>query len=197
MLPANLHLESCMASCPKVLLSQAEIFKLDSDHVTLLLKMPPKWLTLKISSQPTRTFRFGPCWSPYASLCLFCHPHPLLYHLHHVTPAPGSSWPQRRGLSWMFSLVLHSGVSPSVVTSLFSNKALLPWYFGTQYPVFFFFKALITGFPVSLVVKNPLANAGATGDGVSIPESGRSPGGWNDNPLQYSCWDTPMDRGAS
>ena len=31
------------------------------------------------------------------------------------------------------------------------------------------------GFPVSLVVKNPLANAGATGDGVSIPESGRSP----------------------
>ena len=53
------------------------------------------------------------------------------------------------------------------------------------------------GFPVSLVVKNPLANAGATGDGVSIPESGRSPGGGNANPLQYSCWDTPMDRGAS
>ena len=78
---------------------------------------------------------------------------------------------------------LHSGVSPSVVTSLFSNKALLPWYFGTQYPVFFFFKALITGFPVSLVVKNPLANAGATGDGVSIPESGRSPGEGNGNPL--------------
>ena len=33
------------------------------------------------------------------------------------------------------------------------------------------------------LVKNPLANAGDT---ASVPESGRSPGGGNDNPLQYS-----------
>ena len=30
----------------------------------------------------------------------------------------------------------------------------------------------------------------------SIPGSGRSPGGGHDNPLQYSCLENPMDRGA-
>ena len=44
------------------------------------------------------------------------------------------------------------------------------------------------------VVKNPPANAGDTGDLVLIPRSGRSPGGGN--PLQYSCLENPMDRGA-
>ena len=29
-----------------------------------------------------------------------------------------------------------------------------------------------------------------------IPGSGRSPGGGNGNPLQYSCLENPMDRGA-
>ena len=29
-----------------------------------------------------------------------------------------------------------------------------------------------------------------------IPRSGRSPGEGNDNPLQYSCLETPMDRGV-
>ena len=33
-------------------------------------------------------------------------------------------------------------------------------------------------------------------DRGSIPESGRSPGEGNDNPLQYSCLKNPMDRGA-
>jgi len=43
------------------------------------------------------------------------------------------------------------------------------------------------------VVKNPPANAGDVG---SIPGSGRSPGEGNGNPLQYSCWENSMDRGA-
>ena len=34
------------------------------------------------------------------------------------------------------------------------------------------------------------------GDKGSIPGSGRSPGEWNGNPLQYSCLENPMDRGA-
>ena len=34
------------------------------------------------------------------------------------------------------------------------------------------------------------------GDPVSIPGSGRSPGGGNSKPLQYSCLETPMDREA-
>ena len=45
---------------------------------------------------------------------------------------------------------------------------------------------------VALEVKNPLANAGDSGDSGSIPGSGRSPGGGNGNPLQYSCPENPM-----
>ena len=46
------------------------------------------------------------------------------------------------------------------------------------------------------VVGNLLANAGDTGDADSIPGSGRPPGEGNSKPLQYSCLENPMDRGA-
>ena len=49
------------------------------------------------------------------------------------------------------------------------------------------------GFPSGSVVKNPPANAGDLG---SIPGPGRSPGGGNGHPLQYSCLENSMDRGA-
>ena len=49
------------------------------------------------------------------------------------------------------------------------------------------------GFPSGSLVKNLPANAG---DLDSTPGSGRSPGEGNDNPLQYSCLENPMDRGA-
>ena len=49
---------------------------------------------------------------------------------------------------------------------------------------------------VALVVKNPLANTGDVRDVGSIPESGRCPGEGNGNPLQYSCLENPMDKGA-
>ena len=49
---------------------------------------------------------------------------------------------------------------------------------------------------VTLVVKNPPANAEDLRDVGSIPGSGRSPGGGHGNPLQYSCLENPMDRGA-
>ena len=48
------------------------------------------------------------------------------------------------------------------------------------------------GFPGGSMVKNPPVNAGVVG---SIPDSERSPGGGNDNLLQYSCLENPMDRG--
>ena len=44
--------------------------------------------------------------------------------------------------------------------------------------------------------ENLPANAGATGDMVSIPGSERSPGGGNGNSLHYSCLGNSMDRGA-
>ena len=47
-----------------------------------------------------------------------------------------------------------------------------------------------------LVVKSPPANAGDVRDADSIPGLGRFTGGGHDNPLQYCCWETLMDRGA-
>ena len=49
---------------------------------------------------------------------------------------------------------------------------------------------------VVLVVKNPPASAGDIRDAGLIPESGRSPAGGHGNPLQYSCLENSMDRGA-
>ena len=47
-----------------------------------------------------------------------------------------------------------------------------------------------------LVVKNLAADAGVAGEAGSIPGLGRSSGGGNGNPLQYSCLENPIDRGA-
>jgi len=52
------------------------------------------------------------------------------------------------------------------------------------------------GFSGGAEVKNPPANTGDTRDSGSILGSGRSPGEGNGNPLQYSCLENPMDRGA-
>ena len=49
------------------------------------------------------------------------------------------------------------------------------------------------GLPSDSVVKNQPANAGDAG---MIPGSERSPGEGKDNPLQYSCLENSMDRGA-
>ena len=46
------------------------------------------------------------------------------------------------------------------------------------------------------MVKNPPANAGDAGDKGLIPGWGRPPGGGHGNPLQYSCLENSMDRGA-
>ena len=49
---------------------------------------------------------------------------------------------------------------------------------------------------VALAVKNPPASAGEVRDVGSIPGSGRSLGGGHGDPLQYSCLENSMDRGA-
>ena len=46
------------------------------------------------------------------------------------------------------------------------------------------------------MVKNLPANAGNTGDTGSVPELGRSLGEGDSSPLQYSCLENSMDRGA-
>ena len=54
-------------------------------------------------------------------------------------------------------------------------------------------KQSTTTFPGDSVVKNPPANEGDSG---SIPGLGRSPAEGNGNPLQDSCLESPVDRGA-
>ena len=46
------------------------------------------------------------------------------------------------------------------------------------------------------MVENPPANVGDVRDAGSISGWGGSPGGGHGNPLQYSCLENPMDRGA-
>ena len=46
------------------------------------------------------------------------------------------------------------------------------------------------------MIKNPSANAGDVRDAGLIPGSGGSPGGGHGNPLQYSCLESFMGRGA-
>ena len=50
--------------------------------------------------------------------------------------------------------------------------------------------------PGALVVKNPSVNTGDKRDTSSVPGMTRSPGGWHGNPLQYSCLENSMIRGA-
>ena len=49
---------------------------------------------------------------------------------------------------------------------------------------------------MELVLKNSLANAEDIRDTGLVPGLGRSPGEGHGNPLQYSCLENPMDRGA-
>ena len=51
-------------------------------------------------------------------------------------------------------------------------------------------------FPGGVVVKNLPASAGGEGGVGSLPRWGRSPGEGNGNPLQYSCQENPINRGA-
>ena len=52
---------------------------------------------------------------------------------------------------------------------------------------------MLMGFPCGLAGKESACNVGDLG---SIPGLGRSPGGQHGNPLQCSCLENPMDRGA-
>ena len=59
-----------------------------------------------------------------------------------------------------------------------------------------FLDLLTFKYPVCSLVRNPPANARDAKDWGSVPGLGRSFEEGNDNPLQYSCLENPMDRGA-
>ena len=59
-----------------------------------------------------------------------------------------------------------------------------------------FYLIISWGFPGGTVVKGSLASAGDAGDVGSTPGLGRTPGVGKGNPLQYSCVESSIDRGA-
>ena len=64
---------------------------------------------------------------------------------------------------------------------------------GKETSTFIKSKFMLWGFPGGTDSKESTCNSGDPG---SIPGSGRSPEEGNSNPLQYSCLENPMDRGA-
>ena len=69
-----------------------------------------------------------------------------------------------------------------------------PWLAPFISSIWLFLNYILSqGFPGGSVVKNLPGSTGAT---VSIPESGRSLGEGNGNPLQYTYLGNPRDRGA-
>ena len=63
---------------------------------------------------------------------------------------------------------------------------------GKSYQLFY----LLWASQAVLVVKNLPASTGDLRDTGSVPGSGTSPGGGRSNSLQYSCLESPLDRGA-
>ena len=107
-------------------------------------------------------------WSPSHVKCVKCSPHALRRHSRPTGPSHKQIW------SWQVT-----------VPSLAFGLGILVWISS------YFFLSPV--FPGGSEVKVSACNAGDPG---SNPGSGRSPGEGNCNPLQYSCLESHMDRGA-
>ena len=89
--------------------------------------------------------------------------------------------------------------SDSVATERFKKyfwMQLLCWVSDMSREIFLLWRLDSLGFPGGPVDKESTCNSGEAGDMASIPGPERSPGGGHGNPLQYSCLENPMDRGA-
>ena len=126
--------------------------------------------------------------------------HVWLHELQHVRRLPCPSPSPRVCQSscplnmWCHPIISSSAIPFSSCPQSFPASGSFPisWLF-TSGDLSIGASALV--FPISggSLVKTQLANVG---DMDSIPKSGRSPGGGDDNPLQYACLENPMDRGA-
>ena len=81
-----------------------------------------------------------------------------------------------------------------VVSTITKHLAL--FFYSNRILIFTCAHVFFGASQMALVVMNPTVNAGDRRDVGWIPGSGRSPGGGRGNPLQYSCLENPMDRGA-
>ena len=111
------------------------------------------------------------------------------------------SWTGRRSF-WKLALLVLQTPDPagSVSSRLVAydvNQTDLsscpPCLSSPQPPLFMIFYTRQLGFPGGSAGKESACTAGDLG---SIPGSGISPGGRNGNPVQYSCLENPVDRGA-
>ena len=89
------------------------------------------------------------------------------------------------------SVVNYTPVKLIVIKNLFLYRDHCPYFLKSSKNIASVF--CILGFSGDSAVQNLPTNAGDVG---LIPGSGRSPGEGNGNPLQYSCLENPMDRGA-
>ena len=104
------------------------------------------------------------------------------------------SLPLRSSHTWPFILQLFfSGTHLIIPSNYFYQERVLLCLFAC---ILGWLVGFI-GLPLWLSGKESSCNAGATGDGNLIPGLGRSPGGGNGNPHQYSCPENPMDRERS
>ena len=107
----------------------------------------------------------------------------------------GSSWSRFQELELKIFVSLSFFFLPKVL--IYVDRTVVWGLLGQA--VCFYRKCLqvsVGAFQVVLVVKNPTANSGDSRDMGLIPRSGRSPGGGKGNPLQYTCLENPMNRGA-
>ena len=101
--------------------------------------------------------------------------------------------PETRGESPCLFQFLEATCIPwlAAPSSIFkASNVTLPNLLDPLLPLSYCYLFLLT---YGTMAKDPPANAG---DASLIPRRGRSPGGRNGNPLQYSCLGTSMDRGA-
>ena len=82
------------------------------------------------------------------------------------------------------------GLLPDPVCHLKKNT------YDTYIHTYMYILLCIMDFPGGASGKEPPTNAGNARDAGSVPGSRRSPGGGHGDPLQYSCLENPMDRGA-
>ena len=152
-----------------------------------------------VSSLPSLVIRSFPCGTAAAaksrqSCPTLCDP---IDGSPPGSPVPGIL--QARTLKWAAISFSNAGKWKVKVKSLSRARLLAtPWTAAYQAPPSMGFsrQEYGSGSPVPLVVKNPTANAGDTRDLGLIPGWRRSPGGGHGNPLQDSCLENPMDRGA-